>query len=247
MPIPVERSQSGPDIGLVSLPVLCCLLGAALFVYEYGGSEPTLTREFLELESRLIDDATTAQVLADRADEAEATLQLLAQAAKLVRAEQELATLTRQHAQLAEQAQLLASLEDQAPELAEARDEAIKLRAAQAAAFTPAELLFGGYRGDFVLVECIAEAIIIHPIGRRISLAELSEESVTLLREIDRMGYVAIAVRPDGWRDQSFDQVREIIRNHLATQTAQPEQSIRWTEFPLQTDESIEPYFPRRS
>lgn len=247
MPIPVERNRGGPDIGLVSLPVLCCLLGAALYVYEYGGSEPTLTREFLELESRLIDDATTAEALADRADEADATLQLLAQAAKLVREEQELATLTRQHAQLAGQAELLVSLETQAQELAEVRNEATKLRAEQAAALSPAELLFGGYRGDFVLVECIAEAIIIHPTGRRIPLAKLPEESVALLREIDRTGYVAIAVRPDGWRDQSFDQVREIIRSHLAAQTTLPEQSIRWTEFPLQTGESIEPYFPRSS
>ena len=247
MPIPVDRSQSGPDIGLVSLPVLCCLLGAALFVYEYGGSEPTLTREFLELESRLIVDATTAQTLNDRAHEADENLQLLAQAARLVREEQALATLTRQHEQLAGQAQLLAALETQVEELADARDEANKLRSEQAATLTAVELLFGGYQGEFVLVECIAEAIIIHPGGRRISLAELQEESVGLLREIDRTGYVAIAVRPAGWRDQSFDQVREIIRTHLDAQSTPSEDGIRWTEFPLQAAESIEPYFPRRS
>ncbi len=247
MPDPLDQSRGGPDIGLVSLPVLCCLLGAALFVYEYGGSEPTLTQEFLELESRLAVDATTTADVQDRAETADAKLQLLAQAATLVREEQQLATLTRQHTQLRGQAQLLAALEAQTQELADARDEATRLRSEQTAAFTAAELLFGGYRGDFVLVECIAEAIIIHPVGRRIPLGELTAASDALLREIDRTGYVAIAVRPDGWRDRSFDQVRELIRTHLDAQTTQPDQRIHWTEFPLQADESIAPYLPRHS
>lgn len=247
MAIPVDRSRGGPDIGLVSLPVLCCLLGAALFVYEYGGSEPTLTREFLALESRLIVDATTAQTLNDRTDVADKKLKLLAQAAELVREEQALATLTRQHEQLAGQAQLLAALETQMEALADVRVEAAELRSEQAATLTAVELLFGGYQGDFVLVECVAGAIIIHPMGRRVPLAELEGERDVLLREVDRTGYVAIAVRPDGWRDQSFDQVREIIRTHLEAQTPSPEDGIRWTEFPLPADESIEPYFPRGS
>lgn len=247
MPVPVDRSRTGPDIGLVSLPVLCCLLGAALYVYEYGGSEPTLTREFLELESRLMIDATTAQTLHDRVDTADANLQLLVQAAALVREEQELATLTRRHDELAEQARLLAALETQTQELTEARNAVSELQAEQAATLTATELLFGGYRGEFVLLECVAEAVIIHPVGRRIPLAELAQERDGLLAAIDRTGYVAIAVRPAGWRDQSFDQVRAMIRAHLAAQLNPSEQGIRWTEFPLQTGEPIEPYFPRSS
>ncbi len=246
MPVPVEQSRGGPDIGLVSLPVLCCLLGAALFVYEYGGTEPTLTQEFLELESRLAIDATTAQSLQDRADDAEANLQLLAQAAKLVREEQQLATLTQRHDQLVEQAHLLAAFEAQSRELEDARNEVTQLRAEKSNALTATGHLFGGYQGEFVLVECIAEAIVIHPRGRRIPLAELPTQSDALLREIDRTGYVAIAVRPDGWGDQSFYQVREIIRTHLDAKTAPPGQGIQWTEFPLLGDESIKPYFPRR-
>lgn len=244
MPIPVDRVRIGPDIGLVSLPVLCCLLGAALYVYEYGGSEPTLTREFLELESRLREDATTAQDLHERAEDAEAKLTLLTQAAQLVREEQLLATLTRQQDQLAERGQLLDALDAQVRELTEARDQATALRSEQSATLTAAELLFGGYRGEFVLVECIDQAIVVHPTGRRISLAALPGEKESLLDEIDRAGYVAIAVRPAGWRDRSFDQVRAMIRTHLDAQT---ERKIRWTEFPLPAGESIEPYYPRRS
>lgn len=244
MPIPVEHSRSGPDIGLVSLPVLCCLLGAALYVYEYGGSEPTLTREFLELETRLIANATTTQDLDDRADDAEQKLKLLTQAARLVREEQHLATLTRQHEELAAQAQLLDALDTQTQELTEAREQATALRSEQAATLTAAELLFGGYRGEFVLVECVGQGIVVHPSGRQIALAALPDEKESLLREIDRTGYVAIAVRPTGWRDRSFDQVRSMIRTHLDAQT---ERRIRWTEFPLRADEPIEPYYPRRS
>ena len=164
-----------------------------------------------------------------------------------MREEQQLATLTRQHEQLSEQAQLLDALETQTIELSEARDEVATLRSEQSVTFTAAELLFGGYQGEFVLVECIGEAIIVHPSGRRISMAALPEEWEGLLQEIDRTGYVAIAVRPAGWRDQSFDQVREIIRTHLTAQPTSPEDSVHWTEFPLQADESIMPYYPRRS
>lgn len=247
MPVRVDLSRSRPDIGLVSLPVLCCLLGAALFVYEYGGSEPTLTREFLELEARLIEDATAAASLQQRAEEAGADLQLLAQAAQLVRTEQELATLTRRQDELTAEARLLAALTEQTRELAAAREEATRLRAELASALTATERLFGGYQGEFVLVECVADAVVLHPAGRRIPLAELPAQSDALLREIDRTGYVAIAVRPGGWRDGSFHQVRALIRPHLATGTTTADPPIRWTEFPLPANESIEPYLPRNS
>lgn len=247
MPDPVNHRPLGPDIGLVSLPVLCCLLGAALFVYEYGGSEPTLTQEFLDLEARLIEDAALAEILEERTAAADARLQLLAQAAHLVREEQELATLTRRKDQLAEQARLLTALETRRRELETARDEAAGLRAEQATAATPAELLFGGYRGDFVLVECIADAIILHPDGRHIPLAELPEARAALLQKIDRTGHVAIAVRPGGWRDGSFDQVRELVRTPWGETDPAAPPRIRWAEFPLHADESIKPYLPRRS
>ena len=247
MPVPVDLSRSRPDIGLVSLPVICCLLGAALFVYEYGGSEPTLTREFLELEARLQEDATATDTLLDRVAEADTDLQLLAQAARLVREQQQLATLTRRQDELTGEAQLLAALEEQAQELEEAREAATRLRVELSSALTATERLFGGYQGEFVLVECIADAIVLHPAGRRIPLTELPAQSDALLQEIDRTGYVAIAVRPSGWRDQSFDQVRALIRPHVDAQSGPTEQQIRWTEFPLPADESIEPYLPRSS
>jgi hypothetical protein len=242
MPVKHDHSRSRPDIGLVSLPVLCCLLGAALFVYEYGGSEPTLTREFLELEARMQDDGDLAETLASRAAAAAADLRLLAQAARLVRVEQELATLTRRNDALKEESRLLAAWEVQAREMEEARLEATRLREELDTALTATERLFGGYQGEFVLVECVADAIVVHPAGRRIPLAELSARRDTLLREIDRTGYVAIAVRPSGWGDRSFNPVRALIRRHL-----EAESGIRWTEFPLPSDESIEPYLPRRS
>lgn len=247
MPVPVDHSRSRPDIGLVSLPVLCCLLGAALFVYEYGGSEPTLTREFLELEARLQADANAAESLRDRVAAADTDLHLLAQAARWVREEQQLATLTRRQDELTGEAQLLAALAAQAEELAEAREAATQLRLELASALTATERLFGGYQGEFVLVECVANAIVVHPAGRRIPLAELPTQSEALLAEIDRTGYVAIAVRPSGWRDRSFDQVRALIRPHLEAQAGPTDEKIRWTEFPLPAAESIAPYLPRSS
>lgn len=247
MPVPVDHSRSRPDIGLVSLPVLCCLLGAALFVYEYGGSEPTLTREFLELEVRLQADAAAAESLRDRVAAADTDLHLLAQAARWVREEQQLATLTRRQDELTGEAQLLAALAAQAEELAEAREAAGQLRLELASALTATERLFGGYQGEFVLVECVANAIVVHPAGRRIPLAELPTQSEALLAEIHRTGYVAIAVRPSGWRDRSFDQVRALIRPHLEAQAGPAAEKIRWTEFPLPADESIALYLPRSS
>ena len=247
MPVPVDHSRSRPDIGLVSLPVLCCLLGAALFVYEYGGSEPTLTREFLELEARLQADAIVAETLADRAAEADSDLELLAQAARLVREEQQLATLTRRQVDLTAEARLLAALEEQTQELEEARETASRLRLELASALTATERLFGGYQGEFILVECIEDAIVLPPAGRRIPLAELPAHRGELLEEIDRTGYVAIAVRPDGWRDRSFDQVRALIRPYVEAQSGPAEEKIRWTEFPLPAGEPIEPYLPRSS
>ena len=240
----VEAAPSLPEIGLVSIPVLCCLLGAALFVYEYGGREATLTAEFIELEEAVAASAYEASTIDDRQQTAAEKLRLLEQAARLARIQDELAALAEKHALLEAQLQDLTELEKLLAELESTRLRIEDLRVQRDKMIAERQSLFGGYSGTYVLVECVADAIVVYPDARRITLDELPEEREWLLGEIDAKGYVAIAVRPSGWYGNSFDAAKQLIYRHIDTVQTSSGRTIARTDFPLNADESLGPYLP---
>lgn len=240
-----DNRPGQPDIGLVSLPVLCCLLGAALFVYEYGGHEPTLTHEFAELEQAVATSRVTAETLTAQTRATAAQLALVEDSLAYLREQRALAALVDREQTLSAQRDLLDALARQAPDLAALKREAERLQAAQADRLAAAHTLFGGYNGHYVLLECVADAVRVFPGNRRIPLADFPAALPALLQEISACGYVAIAARADGWRERSFEPVRQQLYRALdALPVPAGTVAVRRTDFPLRTDEPIEPYLP---
>ncbi|MCC5023941.1 MAG: hypothetical protein J6386_14660 [Candidatus Synoicihabitans palmerolidicus] len=233
-----------PELGLVSIPLLCCLLGAALFVYEYGGSKPTLTHEFLELEERVASSAYTAHTLDEREQTAVEKLRLLEAAARLARLQDELAALLRRHAQLEAQQQDLIALERLVAEIAATRLRIQDLQLQRDKVIAARRSVFAGYTGPYLLIECVAGEIIVHLEGQHLSLEQLAKGPASLLAAIDAVGYVAIAVRPGGWQNDSFEAAQKLIYGHIEAVRAGTGRQIFRTDFPLDTDEPIGPYLP---
>ena len=241
---PGAQAPAQPDIGLVSIPLLCCLLGAALFVYEFGGSAPTLTNEFIRLEESVAASAFNAFKIDEREKAAAAKLQRLEQAARLARIRREIEALLARHTALEEQKQDLDRLETLLAEIEAARLRLDELELQKQKAIVARQSLFGGYTGQYVLVECLAGEVIVHPSERRISLNALTAQRDWLLGEIDRVGYVAIAVRPGGWTRDSFETAKGLIQEHIESQRLNHGRAIAHTDFPLHADEAIGPYLP---
>lgn len=233
-----HSAPGSPDLGLVSLPVLCCLLGAALYVYEYGGREPTLTREFSELEDRVARSRLHAEDLATQNLHLERQVRLLTEAAQLHRARREASDLRRQ----AEELDALGlALERFAIAIEKTEGDRVELRRLEAERdrrISDTSGLFGGYRGRYVLIECVDEAVIVHPGARRIALVDLLTSPDALLREIQQTGYVALAARPAGWHERSFNPVKRLIQERLTAS------AVARTDFPLTADEPLTPYLP---
>ncbi len=244
---PGTPTPAQPEIGLVSIPLLCCLLGAALFVYEFGGNKPTLTNEFLALEEAVAASAFDAYRLDEREREAAEKLRRLQNAARLARLQDEIAALLARHRTLEAQQQDLDRLEKLLADIAAARQRLAELDRAEDRARAARSSLFGGYTGQYVLIECLAGEIIVHPANRRIPISQLYEHRDWLLGEIDRLGYVAIAVRPGGWVRDSFAEIKPLVQNHITDRRAADGRSIAHTDFPLEEDAPIAPYLPPTS
>ncbi|WP_221029441.1 hypothetical protein [Actomonas aquatica] len=240
---PGPAAPSQPEIGLVSIPLLCCLLGAALFVYEFGGNKPTLTNEFLALEEAVAASAYTAYQLDEREQSAAEKLRRLQNAARLAALQDEVTALLEQHARLEAQQQDLDRLEKLLAEIEAAQIQLTDLQRQRDQSRAATTSLFGGYNGQYVLIECLAGEIIVHPQQRRIPLRDFYAHRDWLLGEIDRLGYVAIAVRPQAWTQDSFAEIKPLVQTHLAARRAAG-QTIAHTDFPLKNDAPITPYLP---
>ncbi|MCF3650771.1 hypothetical protein [Synoicihabitans lomoniglobus] len=236
-----------PELGLVSIPLLCCLLGAALFVYEYGGSAPTLTKEFLALEEQVAASAFTAHDLDTREQSAAEKLRLLQNAARLARIQAELAQLAARHRDLQQEQLDLDRLEKLLAEIEAARLRIAELEVQRNKVIAERRSLFDNYTGPYVLVECVDNAIIVYPGAQRISLNDLPAHQAALLEQIDEFGYVAIAVRPGGWTRDSFDAAKQLIYAHLDAVRQSTGREIARTDFPIKAAEPIGPYLPRSS
>ena len=92
--------------------------------------------------------------------------------------------------------------------------------------------------------DCVNRRIAEASSERRISLNALTEQRDWLLGEIDRVGYVAIAVRPGGWTRDSFETAKGLIQEHIESQRLNHGRVIAHTDFPLHADEAIGPYLP---
>ncbi len=73
--------------------------------------------------------------------------------------------------------------------------------------------LFGSYTGPYILIECIEDAAIIYPGGKRIAMTKKPTEAelTDLLEQIKKVKFVAFVVRPSGWYENSYDRLHNVI------------------------------------
>jgi chromosome segregation ATPase len=136
----------------VSIPLLCCLLGAALYVYEYGGTEPTLTTEFLALEEDVAASSYDAAQLDQREQEAATRLRALLAAARLANLDETLAELRERFGKLQQQESDLQRLQELLEQIAAAEIEVANLERQREERERQRLSLFSGYDGPYVLV-----------------------------------------------------------------------------------------------
>ena len=107
--------------------------------------------------------------------------------------------------------------------------------------------LFGSYTGPNVLIECDRGGVSVYcsdhwkkiPMG----LPPSSSDRERLLKQIDRLGFVAFLVRPGGF-DKSFDDYSEFIYDHIdrVNKTRPVNQRIGDFSFPAEDSDPIEKY-----
>lgn len=243
-PRPVPRANSLPDIGLISIPVLCCLLGAAFFVYVFGGQRAPWNAPFLELQDKLEETATATTSLDEREDEALGRALLLKRAEEIRRLTEEVRRLSLLRDDLTAKVADLAELARLQLELDRLREELERLRIAEQNLLARQNSVFGGYTGNYVLIECVQDAIIVHPGAERIGLYQLPDTQDRLMAQIVAAGYVAFAVRPSGWHENSFSRVKTLVYERLSTTEQSGGARVGRAEFPLHEADPIEPYLP---
>ena len=105
--------------------------------------------------------------------------------------------------------------------------------------------LQGRYGGRYVLIECVADAVVVYPGAQRLPAAMDAAQFDALIQRIDAAGFVAFAVRPSGWFKDSLDTVRPRVLKALAERQAGTQRRIGRTTLPLTADESIDDLLPR--
>jgi len=240
----VYRASALPDIGLISIPVLCCLLGAAFFVYVFGGQNAPWNRPLLELQAAMTETATATSVLEEREEAALGRALLLKRAQEIRRLEEEMAQLARLREDLTLQVADVAELARLQLELERLREQLAQLELAERRLREQRIPVFRNHTDSYILVECLRDEIVVHPTGRHIGMFEFTEQQAWLCDQIDANGYVAFAVRPGGWTDNSFDRVSTAVYDHLASRVEAGHPPVRRVEFPLAESDSIIPYLP---
>jgi hypothetical protein len=102
----------------------------------------------------------------------------------------------------------------------------------------------GDYKGPYVLLECIEDSALVHPGRTRIEMNPAEERLVALVTQIREAGFVALAVRPAGWYNNSFDRLRTRIYALLDEAERTGGKRVGRTTFPVEAFESIDPYLP---
>jgi hypothetical protein len=247
------------DIGLMAMPVFCCLLAAILILILSSGSghrpplAPEKVRELLAriTQARLvIAQSDLAQhAVSNRLDLAEyrhATKKLEAELEeKLLQA----AKLSNQVSQAQivqgrlEEKQRQAQTTQADVEAARSRIQELESRI-KAATTNDAIGLFGTYRGSLVLVECDSQGAMIHPSGRRLTATAPERELDSVIDDIKRAGFVAIVARPDGFT-KSYDRFHRLILDRLEDLNRLRSTPIGFCAFPLTDDASIAAFLPK--
>lgn len=256
------------DLGAVALPALCCLLAGIIWVAATSGGadQEPLPSDFAEQLERT--EGATDQV-GGRCDEfathlerfeqefaatSRARSQLLALAQLIAGARQQIAELLKTKGELDEQVDRheqrraqIADLSDQTKRvLAEnegARRRIAGLEATARKAASEPHIPGVSYRGPYVLVECGSGGAVVYPGRRTLGKDPSRDDLAWLLAEAERVGFVALAVRPDAFLTTFVPYYVGVVK-HLDEAEAKGKK-VGFAYFPLQSAEPIAPYVPK--
>jgi hypothetical protein len=105
-------------------------------------------------------------------------------------------------------------------------------------------MFIGDHIGAYVLLECRETGVRVYPAGRDLPDNPSETQWQWLCSEIKKTGFLALAVRPGGWYNQSFDAYRKRIYDYVRQIEENEGRRIGHTNFPIGNDEPIEPYLP---
>ena len=247
------------DIGLLAMPVFCCLLGAMLILMLNNGSgaPPPLAleriRELLacitQARFAIAQSGVVQSVVSNRIDFAEYRNANVKLDAKIEERRREAAKLSNQVSQAQviqgrlEEKQRQAKTTEADVEAARSRIEDLEARA-KASKTNDAIGLFGNYRGSLVLLECDRDGATVHPSGQRIAADAPERELDSVITEIERAGFVALVARPDGF-EKSYGRFRQVIFNRVDDLNRRRKTPIGLCMFPLTDDASITAFLPK--
>lgn len=106
--------------------------------------------------------------------------------------------------------------------------------------------MLGSYKGSYVLIECLEGGAIIYPGGTRIEMNPPKEQLTRLVDQIAKAGFVAFAVRPSGWYNNSYDKLKAVLYPELDRVVKESGRSIGRNAFPLDSADDIRVYLPPR-
>lgn len=251
------------SLDVLALALLTCLLASVVGMLVMGEDGKTLkVRKSIHQESqRLSASVGQAQAsLQQLASKAGATVTLanelgdaLAEASDLDRKLKNLQqgtgeNPTRNHNDRQEMAAAQAELQRLSAELA-------KLQQADAPKAGPGiHQIVGDFKGSYILIECVKDAVVVYPFKTRIACNAKNESKRAkdefernlkfLLNHIVETGFVVFVVRPAGWFENSYDSLYPPVTKQLAALEARGGKHVGVCKFPLADTEAIGPFLP---
>ncbi|MFW6119056.1 MAG: hypothetical protein ACOC7S_01825 [Planctomycetota bacterium] len=255
-----HKATDSASIGFFALPALCCLLGAVVYLSSVApeavsdAGEPALLAEQSKIIAQQIEEAEAerqelfegiAALREEVQDRKERRKQLGELKLKLARLEERIQELRATKEKLAqivdaqkERAVKIADLKGQYEDLQRAIEQLrARVRKLQQEREQDSKRSGRtGYSGPYVLVECLEGEVVVYPGEKRLSTDASRAEKEAVLHRAERVGFVALAVRPSGYEDSYAE-----FRGYLNDSDAE----LSWSSFPIGAEEPIERYVPK--
>lgn len=231
------------NLDILALSLLCCLLASVVGVLVLGGEEtapaketynPRVWKELRQQSARL-----TAEV-----QEVERSRESLAAKITYSALDREKRTLQSRVNEIERKINLMKQLlatKEESERLTKALEE--KEKTLRTPFSTEARRMLGEYKGPYVLVECVEDKAFIYPGKMRIGMKAGEEEVQRLVNQIAEAGFVAFVVRPAGWYDNSYDQLKQRIYRELDKMEKRGK-SVGRSTLPLDESAPIANYLP---
>lgn len=230
--------QSQFEIGFIAMPVLSCLLAGSLMIWI----ESSLRRE---VQTEMIETgAGIEELVAALNTETDEHTRLRMEAETIyLKLSGEL--LSREIGDRRDRVKLLEEITALEDDIAGLTEKVESLEGRRHNAGEKAGLLVGDYAGDYIVVECFGDGVIIHPGKGDKHRLRTQEQRKSLFGQVEVAGFVAILVRPSGWDDAYFNQVKDVIYDHLDDLEAKGTEIGR-TTLPITGETDIAQYLPRK-